>query len=685
MRLLIAAACLFFLSFAAVRAARVPLTYDEAAAYLRYVDTEYPSVFNTSFLSVFSFEVATNHFLNTLLTKAFSLAAGGSEFVLRVPNLIGYAMYIGFSLLILFGFTRRAIAFAGFMLLNLNPYVLDFFTLSRGYGLSLGFLMAALFFLLRLVERLPTGGVASHDVSRTLLFACGAVMANFALLNVYLGIFGVVFAALLIFNSSRRGSPVANAAPASPVQRRRAFSRLPLMATVFTALVLSQDVGLTTALYDPVTVTLVGLDPAELADVRMTRIDIRGRETRVGRDASTTAWRTVRDHVRGLRIELPAASANRIGRIETIIGNHPFSSDPRQGTAWNSHDAGSRRVLESGPSLSSPRSRLAAFRPLLNWAGDGRYAANLAAHTACALSILAAFALLLKGVGRVMARSNILTANQWRPLATGALWLAALAGTPLYLLRRDSQLYYGGVQGLVTDTFYSIIDNSFYGRTYHPAQTRIVFACILATLVAFCLVLYASYRRRKLSAIAPAACVLAIMVITSLSVIAQHSTFRTVYLLGRTALFYIPLFVLFLTLLCERMADLGRTGKVLATAILAVVVAFSAYHFKTTANVKYTWDWLHDASTRQMVDDLGQMVAGERGPGSHVVLGVDWIYNPVAVYYAHRNRAAVIDVVGLPSARGIDFLYLDYQNVGPAMNVVRRFPFTGSALVRLGS
>jgi len=66
------------------------------------------------------------------------------------------------------------------------------------------------------------------------------------------------------------------------------------------------------------------------------------------------------------------------------------------------------------------------------------------------------------------------------------------------------------------------------------------------------------------------------------------------------------------------------------------------------------------------------------------VLGVDWMYNPVAVYYAHQNTAAAIDVVGLPFSGGIDFLYLDEKNVGPAMNVIRRFPLTRTALVRLG-
>src|SRR6185369_1195728 len=101
MKLLNAGLCLFFLAFATLRAARVPLTYDEAAAYIRYIDAGTPSVFDTSGLSIFNFDVATNHFLNTALTKVCTQIAGGSEFVLRVPNLLGYAMFMIFGLLIL--------------------------------------------------------------------------------------------------------------------------------------------------------------------------------------------------------------------------------------------------------------------------------------------------------------------------------------------------------------------------------------------------------------------------------------------------------------------------------------------------------------------------------------------------------------------------------------------------------
>ena len=100
-----------------MRAVRVPFTYDEAATYLRFIAAD-P-------LSLFSFPVATNHLLNTLLTKVAYLIAGSQDWALRLPNVIGYGLYAAFSIQILRRISSPVIAFAGFMLLNSDPYVLS--------------------------------------------------------------------------------------------------------------------------------------------------------------------------------------------------------------------------------------------------------------------------------------------------------------------------------------------------------------------------------------------------------------------------------------------------------------------------------------------------------------------------------------------------------------------------------
>jgi hypothetical protein len=354
-----------------------------------------------------------------------------------------------------------------------------------------------------------------------------------------------------------------------------------------------------------------------------------------------------------------------------IIGTHPFSSAAYASKLWNARDVGGTRVFDSAPALSVSRSALGAFQPVLNWAGDRQFVRQLLPHTASALAILAGFAVLLTGLGWLIARAGVLSPREWRSLEAGALWVAALAGPPLYLLRRNRELYFGGTHGLFQDTFSSVIENSFYGKTYYASQTSLVFAAVAATLLAFCLLLAASYRRRTLSTVAPAGAILSVILIASLSIVAQGVLLPTVYLIGRTALFFIPLYVLFFVLLCEAVTSSGPAAKAVALTALTAAVTLSTIHFVTTANVSHTLDWLSDASTKIMMQDVGLLVATERGGGSPAVLAVDWVYRPVAVYYARRTTTASIDVVGMPPPGSADFFYLKQETPD------RRWPSCG--------
>jgi len=674
MKYVTATACVFFFCFVALRAARVSFTYDEAAAFIRYIDTSTPSNFNTNLLSIFNFEVATNHFLNTALTKVSYVIGGATEFGLRMPNLIGYALYLGFAALILRRVSSPLIALAGLLLLNLNPYVLDFFALSRGYGLSLGLLMGAVLFALRIVEQLPAGRLDTRDLSWALAAACAAVMANFAMLNVYLSLLVLVITTALF--TRRAGRPPVQHTERT-VRRSRTFPWWPLTAVIFIPLVLSQDTALSPSLYEPFVVRLIGLDDNALNRARVLRIDNRGRESLVGRNAGSAGWSSNgRSYVRGLRIELPREDAEGVTRIEAVIGARAFSFDPRLTHAWVMHDAGETRVFESTASLSDRRSRVSTFRSVINWTGDRIYAIRLTIASTVALAVLALCALVLRLVGRIVVRAHIIGRREWRTLSSSVLWAATLAGTPLYLLKRNSELYFGGTRGLVADTFASLIENSFYGRIYRHSQGTIALAALVGILFIFVVLLAFAYRRHRVSSVMSAFSLFAILAIVSVSLVAQRLLFGTVYLVGRTALFYIPLFVLFSIFVCDILARAGRIGRIVSSSLAVAAVGLSIFHFSQTANLRYVHDWKEDASTKSMMEDLQPFAAA--GP---VTLGVPPVFAPVAAYYARRT-AAPIEVVVVPTTRSIDFLYLEDRGVH-AGDIVSRYPFTHTLLVRV--
>ncbi|HEX7779454.1 MAG TPA: hypothetical protein VF424_09465, partial [Vicinamibacterales bacterium] len=360
MKALTIGASLLLGAFVAARAVLVPLTYDEAAGYLRYT--------SQGLLTVFNFEVATNHFLNTLLTKLVSMVAGDSEIALRVPGLVGYGLYLWFSILILRDLRHRGIAAAGFVLLHLNPYLLDYFALSRGYSLSLGLLMAAAFFLLRFVKRRQGGDAGTRDLSRALAFGCGSVLSSFSSLDAYLGIVAVV---VVVVWRLKPGSLEAAKPGSREARKLGSLAALPVVAAIFIFLVLLQDQRLTHRLYEPVSIRVVGLDEGEWQGIGVSRVDLRRRPAAVPRQPGGPIW--ILDPpgpVAGLRIEVPASAAAKLqdqrAFIETVIGTRPFVERRGPDAIWTMRDAGAAVGLESGASLSLPRSRMSQFQPLIN-------------------------------------------------------------------------------------------------------------------------------------------------------------------------------------------------------------------------------------------------------------------------------------------------------------------------------
>ena len=80
-----------------------------------------------------------NHLLNTFLMRLCSTLFGNSELSLRAPNILAHVLYLVSSILLLRRLQHVLLQVVGFVFLNLNPFMLDFFFLARGYGLALGF------------------------------------------------------------------------------------------------------------------------------------------------------------------------------------------------------------------------------------------------------------------------------------------------------------------------------------------------------------------------------------------------------------------------------------------------------------------------------------------------------------------------------------------------------------------
>jgi hypothetical protein len=113
---------------------------------------------------------------------------------LRLPNVLSHVLYVAFGLLLLIQLRGISPMLVGFTILNLDPFLLDFFSLARGYGLALGLSMAALYFLWQAWQRSEITGKGAFVLCALI---CGSLadLANYTWLNSHLPLFA---ASLLI-------------------------------------------------------------------------------------------------------------------------------------------------------------------------------------------------------------------------------------------------------------------------------------------------------------------------------------------------------------------------------------------------------------------------------------------------------------------------------------------------------
>lgn len=185
------------IAYVALRACLLSFTHDESLTYTILLGN--PHWVHTT----------NNHLLNTFLMNVLYHLFGDREFVLRLPNVLAFVFYLWGSISILKKMKNLWVVLLGMALLWFNPFVLDFFSLARGYGLSLGMLLMSLAFLLRI--NLKSGDPQPFIRSFFFVFLFGglAVFANLGVINYLLIILTVYLVRGFVLYRSQKMTSVA--------------------------------------------------------------------------------------------------------------------------------------------------------------------------------------------------------------------------------------------------------------------------------------------------------------------------------------------------------------------------------------------------------------------------------------------------------------------------------------------
>ncbi|MEP6795659.1 MAG: hypothetical protein ABJB16_15120 [Saprospiraceae bacterium] len=169
--ILIALVLAFLLAY---RSWSLPITHDEASTWLNYRHLNVWSCISNAAC----WGTANNHWLNTLLLQWSAFMFGDMPWALRLPNVLAGIGYIICAVLISIRYTHhKGLQCAGLLLICGHTYLLDFFSLARGYGLMASGVIWGIYGMLRYIEKFELQWLIISSCALTL-----GILGNFTAL-----------------------------------------------------------------------------------------------------------------------------------------------------------------------------------------------------------------------------------------------------------------------------------------------------------------------------------------------------------------------------------------------------------------------------------------------------------------------------------------------------------------------
>lgn len=169
-----------------LRAIYVPVTHDEIATFYYYIQ---PFSFNPL---TGAHPDANNHILNSLLSGIVHKFFGYSVFHIRLVNLMAFIPYAFFVFKIGQKLSTKISKWGFYLSLLFGFYFVQFFSICRGYGLSMPFLMGGIYFAFQLYYKKSLWSIVLGSISLLL-----AMYANMSLLPLALLLFLVIIILVL--------------------------------------------------------------------------------------------------------------------------------------------------------------------------------------------------------------------------------------------------------------------------------------------------------------------------------------------------------------------------------------------------------------------------------------------------------------------------------------------------------
>ena len=135
---------ILLVGYTSYRAYNIEFTYDESYSYLYFIKFGINEIIFMTMDDKLC--LSNNHILNTIFLKIFSSLPIKSLLLLRIHGIAAHIIFLLVSYYILKRFTtHKSVLTLGFLVLNCNPFILDYFSIARGYGLANSFTLLSFY------------------------------------------------------------------------------------------------------------------------------------------------------------------------------------------------------------------------------------------------------------------------------------------------------------------------------------------------------------------------------------------------------------------------------------------------------------------------------------------------------------------------------------------------------------
>jgi hypothetical protein len=256
-------------------------------------------------------------------------------------------------------------------------------------------------------------------------------------------------------------------------------------------------------------------------------------------------------------------------------------------------------------------------------------------------------------------------------------------------VKKDALMYdFGGSVGFWHDTVGSLIQVSLYGKNYYGINMILLFKILIAALLVFSSIflIYKLIKQEFGLTDKYLFWMIILMFLYALSTIFQHIVFNTVYIFRRTAIFFIPMFLIFALISRESFKSIQNRFIGMSINFLYYIFSFIfIVHFISCFNFTHFVSWKYDASTKDMMRIVMKTNKGKKLEKDSVKMGITWGFEPSINYYRGKNKLTWLKPVNRNSPDGkYDYYYLHEADreilKKHKLRVIKKFDLSGSYL-----